>query len=184
LALTQASPAAHGVPQPPQFDVLFEKSAQLLSHGSDPGGHVFEHCPPEHTSVPSHTFPHFPQFCPLLIRLTHSPLQSVDPFGQSLVHSPFTHTNDVGHSFPQRPQLCGSSERYVHCPSHFRCAELHGQLSPLHVFPPDDDPVVVCFSPFGLQLSAQRTATHRTSTTPLALELTQAPLDEGVRPSP
>ncbi len=82
---THTRPAAHALPQRPQFDASFAVVTQAPSHRTRPAGHA--HTPATQVVPAAHAVPHAPQFEESTRVSTH-PMdvpQGVNPAGQTLV---------------------------------------------------------------------------------------------------
>ena len=73
----QSCPAAHAVPQAPQFAGSVSVSTQLLPHCVEPPRHATAHCPIEQSSPAAHVVPQAPQFAGSFIVSMQAPLQTV-----------------------------------------------------------------------------------------------------------
>ena len=81
------NPAAHGLPQPPQFSRSVIGSLQPLVHACSPLTHATTHLLSLHRLPLAHALPQLPQFFESVAVSTHLPLQSVHD-GERWVHTP------------------------------------------------------------------------------------------------
>jgi hypothetical protein len=113
---TQASPAGHTVPQPPQFAASEVGSMQAPLHNVWPVAQCDAHAPLEHTCPVVHGVPHAPQWTGLDWSSTQRVSHSVSPVEHP--HTPDVQISLNVHMTPQPPQLPGSSLVSTQPPSH------------------------------------------------------------------
>jgi hypothetical protein len=103
IPLLQVWPAAHWLPQLPQFCASVCRFLHWLLHGVWPPEQV--HVPPEHVP-PTQVVPQAPQLVLLVCRLTQTPLHAFCPLGQ--LQLPPEQTRPPWQTLPQLPQLLRS----------------------------------------------------------------------------
>ena len=123
----QTWPAAHALPQAPQFAPSWLTSTHLPAQDVVGVRHV--QTPSAHAAPGPQTTPHAPQFDVSLSMETHAPPQSAKPAGQT--HFEATQERPPPHTTPQAPQLAESL---------VRSTQLWPQAEKGGVQPPTHDP--------------------------------------------
>jgi hypothetical protein len=139
---TQCCPAAHVVPQLPQFAALVVRSAHTPAQSVVPDGHA--QSPFEHTRFPAQLCAQKPQLFLSFWRSTHALPHFASPEPQLAEHAPALHTWPIMQRVPQAPQSLALVWRSTHVlpiigpmpmPVHAVSPEGQEQAPPEHVPP-------------------------------------------------
>jgi hypothetical protein len=127
---TQACPAAHFIPQAPQFWKSVCVSKHVVPQSVLPTSQP--HLPARHAWLLGQAIPQPPQFAASLFVSMHRPLQSVRPVAQPAAHIPALQTC-VPHDLPQLPQLVLSDVRSTQLVPQRSSPTSHTQLPALQI---------------------------------------------------
>ena len=113
---THATPASHGLVQPPQCASSLLGSTHTESHASSSSSQVVTHCPAVHAASPTHGWSHPPQCIGSTSVSTQAPAHCVCA-PQSSTQLPASHTSPAAHALSQPPHAAGSLCVSTHTPS-------------------------------------------------------------------
>jgi glycerol kinase len=125
---THSWPAAHALPQLPQFAGSTFVSTQADPHIELPAPHgltVDEQLPAAHVAPAPHAFPQAPQFALSLVVSTHDCPHWVLDAPQAETQAPALQKRPAMQTFPQAPQLAGSTCTLAHDVPHIFWLAVH-----------------------------------------------------------
>jgi hypothetical protein len=131
----QLAPAAHWLPQLPQFVLLVEVSTQRPLQSVCPVAQPEAQLPPTHWLPGPQRLPHAPQLRGSVEGSVHCEPHSVVPAEHA--HAPLTHAEPVGQEVLQLPQSNGSLVRSTQAPLQLVSPAPHTvvQAPPEHTWP-------------------------------------------------